>query len=618
MDSDYQQQSMSTAIRSNTKRNSIDSSINPSRFGPSLLKRRATDITPLAPSAISKAVLKSNPVPQPLTPGLYRAESFQRVKPAQPLRSTKTSQKLVLFPGAAEPPVDDDDDQIQDDGLGLRLPLDFHLSGSRTIAERMTKDQRDFANLPRLSAYCTAEGNNLKELSEFLRQQHHVSPRFYDECLYARYHFPLMTLRPGGRKNASNVRVRSAPWPGNSSHSNEHTTSYDQYVYDYDEDHYREDVDQQTYSHYSPHRHGHEDTARYEAQTLPDYNETAEQADSSYDYHHEGTSTKYDYTSSPTANEEISQYIGSNTPEFNNVFGSPNELADTPVELTHSDTEFNDQEHATAAEATTSNDLADNEFPTTPKTPDTNSRFEGGELFIFDYGVVVLWNFSRAQELLLLEDLAPFRIRPLEESEDDLQEMQIEEMHFQYDTNQAKPRIFNDMITLKSGNHMIKLTISHGVSQSAVLARFEDMMDNTIEDTKHIPKKLAQTGRLDMNRTEITQINGHLFKLRMHVNLVSNVLDTPEIFWSEPSLQPLYKAIRDYLEIPQRAKILNDRCGVISDLLSMLREHLNHFGVEYQTLIIIWLIVIAVFVACIEIAVKALNQTKTPTVALLL
>jgi uncharacterized Rmd1/YagE family protein len=69
-----------------------------------------------------------------------------------------------------------------------------------------------------------------------------------------------------------------------------------------------------------------------------------------------------------------------------------------------------------------------------------------------------------------------------------------------------------------------------------------------------------------MDRTEITQISGYLFKLRMNVNLVSNILgkwieklwhclsvtdypdlflkDTPEIFWSEPSLQPLYKAIR--------------------------------------------------------------------------
>ena len=77
-------------------------------------------------------------------------------------------------------------------------------------------------------------------------------------------------------------------------------------------------------------------------------------------------------------------------------------------------------------------------------------------------------------------------------------------------------------------------------------------------------------------------------------------IDTPEIFWSEPALQPMYTAIREYLEIPQRAQILNDRLRVISDLLSMLRDHLTNFGVEYQTLIIIYLIIVAVIVACVS------------------
>lgn len=58
----------------------------------------------------------------------------------------------------------------------------------------------------------------------------------------------------------------------------------------------------------------------------------------------------------------------------------------------------------------------------------------------------------------------------------------------------------------------------------------------------------------------------------------------------------------EYLEIPQRAKILNDRLRVISDLLSMLRDHLTNFGVEYQTLIIIYLIIIAVIVACVSLS----------------
>lgn len=45
-------------------------------------------------------------------------------------------------------------------------------------------------------------------------------------------------------------------------------------------------------------------------------------------------------------------------------------------------------------------------------------------------------------------------------------------------------------------------------------------------------------------RTAITKKIGQLFIMRINVNLVSNILDTPEIFWSEPSLQPLYSAIR--------------------------------------------------------------------------
>jgi uncharacterized Rmd1/YagE family protein len=111
--------------------------------------------------------------------------------------------------------------------------------------------------------------------------------------------------------------------------------------------------------------------------------------------------------------------------------------------------------------------------------PPNRKPFTGGEVFIFDYGVVVFWNFRRAEELLMLEDLAEFSIGPFRDNPDE--DLQIEEMHFQYDTSQLKPRIFNDMITMKTGNHMIKLTLSHGLSQSAVLARYEDIMDKTIE-----------------------------------------------------------------------------------------------------------------------------------------
>jgi uncharacterized Rmd1/YagE family protein len=99
---------------------------------------------------------------------------------------------------------------------------------------------------------------------------------------------------------------------------------------------------------------------------------------------------------------------------------------------------------------------------------------------------------------------------------------------------------------------MIKLTISHAIAQSVKLAVYEGLIETTIENTRHIPRVLASTGKIDMTRTAINKKIGQLFVMRIHVNLVSNVLDVPEIFWSEPALQPLYTAIRKYLEISQR------------------------------------------------------------------
>jgi len=511
---------------------------------------------------------------------------------AKPLRSTKTSQKLVLFPSETAESATYIQEQAEHDESGeqtqvVHLPLELHVLGSRTVAERMKKDQRDRLNLPRVSAYCVADRFHLEEARRFLKEQHHVTPRLYDECLYAPYHFPIMTLRPGG-KNPSNVRLRSAPWP----ESEESMAFSEAYFHRYENE-------QLTY----------EEDNLY-ANALENEQKQQDTRSEPLDVHE--IADFYEGTSHPgeLAPEESRYTTEGDITEPETTINEPG-----PLDLDGSDVQEFKPESLTTEQLNPEMVKTDDKIRAEERRDSERSTkgahtkpFTGGELFIFDYGVLVFWNFSRAQELLMLEDLSDFMIRPLKDNPDDLEDMQIEEMHFQYDTTQKHSRIFNDMLTLKSGNHMIKLTLSHGISQSAVLARYEDIMDNTIEATKHIPKKLALTGKLDMKRTEMTQINGHLFKLRMNVNLSSNVLDTPEIFWSEPSLQPLYNAIRDYLEIPQRAAILNDRCTVISDLLSMLREHMNNFGVEYQTLIIIYLIIVAVLVACIEIAVKILNQ----------
>ncbi|KAI9209937.1 uncharacterized protein BJ171DRAFT_418256 [Polychytrium aggregatum] len=225
------------------------------------------------------------------------------------------------------------------------------------------------------------------------------------------------------------------------------------------------------------------------------------------------------------------------------------------------------------------------------------------ELFLFDYGVAVLWNFTEKEEQEFLKVLAPFSTNFLKEDN-----QESEGLHFQYDLGgPSQPRIFNDMITLKTNSNMTKLTISHALAQSAKLAHFENMMEDTITGSIPLPRKMAKYGEVKMPRPEIMKIIGGLFNLRMNVNLVSNVLDTPELFWSEPELVGLYNAIRKYMEISQRANLLNTRVGVLSDLLDMLSEQMNTNERSYISWIVIVLICVAVVIAIGEVWVKVLR-----------
>ncbi|KAG0166613.1 hypothetical protein DFQ30_006974 [Apophysomyces sp. BC1015] len=224
------------------------------------------------------------------------------------------------------------------------------------------------------------------------------------------------------------------------------------------------------------------------------------------------------------------------------------------------------------------------------------------EMFLFDYGVVVFWGMTLQEEQRILKDLESFAEEKLE-----MDDIEIEEFHYYYN-EYYQPRIYNDIITLRHpSNYLVKLTIAHAIAQSVKMTLFERLIEDTINETKYIPQVMAESGNIHMSRTAITKKIGQLFIMRINVNLVSNILDTPEIFWSEPALEPLYSAIRSYLEISQRVELLNQRVEVISDLLEMLKDHLNSSHGEQLEWIVIWLIVMEIIVAVVTTSLDAFS-----------
>ena len=99
------------------------------------------------------------------------------------------------------------------------------------------------------------------------------------------------------------------------------------------------------------------------------------------------------------------------------------------------------------------------------------------------------------------------------------------------------------------------------------------------------------------------------------------MLDVPNFFWdSEPTLHPLYIALREYLEIKPRIQVLNERCRVFLDLTEILSDSIadnkmsrksalttikvqvymkNCLGVDFRVTGQTWIIIILIFISII-------------------
>jgi uncharacterized Rmd1/YagE family protein len=92
---------------------------------------------------------------------------------------------------------------------------------------------------------------------------------------------------------------------------------------------------------------------------------------------------------------------------------------------------------------------------------DFDVKIHTPEVFLFEYGVVVIWGMTLAQEQKFLKEIAKFEMEKL-----DADDVETEHFNFYY-TREYQARIYNDFITLRDkNNYMTKLAISHALAQS--------------------------------------------------------------------------------------------------------------------------------------------------------
>mmetsp|Transcript_129489 Transcript_129489/g.224970 ORF Transcript_129489/g.224970 Transcript_129489/m.224970 type:complete len:480 (+) Transcript_129489:97-1536(+) len=239
--------------------------------------------------------------------------------------------------------------------------------------------------------------------------------------------------------------------------------------------------------------------------------------------------------------------------------------------------------------------------------------FGDKDLFAFQFGCLVFWSFEPDQIEAAKESFKKYMVRELPQG--DIEE---ETMPFVMEPEDADAggvgneagdaqdqngvnAVRQDQIVLKTTSPYERLAHSYALAQSVRLGVYENAVDRSIADTRSIPETMAERGEVDLDSRQLSRQMGGLLMLRCDVNLHTDILDTPEIFWDEDRFEPHYMSCRGNLDVDKRVEILNQRLGVLKDLYDLLQNGLNVRHGNRLEVIIIILILVEVLLELVEL-----------------
>lgn len=174
------------------------------------------------------------------------------------------------------------------------------------------------------------------------------------------------------------------------------------------------------------------------------------------------------------------------------------------------------------------------------------------DAFVFKDGTAVFWN---ARD----EDIAVFRsdVKAFETSPSPVTE--FEEMPFKFG---ASAKVKNGALLLTADadpreTSREKMAFSYGLQRSVRLAVIEEAVDDAIGGMRGIPAALVTHGRLKMTKAEVMRSLGKLLCLRGTINMHSDLLETPDVYWEYPRLEELYSMVSREMDLVARIACTN-------------------------------------------------------------
>ncbi|XP_041456624.1 required for meiotic nuclear division protein 1 homolog [Lytechinus variegatus] len=228
---------------------------------------------------------------------------------------------------------------------------------------------------------------------------------------------------------------------------------------------------------------------------------------------------------------------------------------------------------------------------------------EPGEMFFFREGSVVFWNVPDPEIKLVMRIVGRHQHQPYEVA---LVNWENEQMNFGYHdsaTSLVKGDIQLDSSRSTTETALEKFAFSNAMALSVKLAIWEYSLDQFVASIENIPDNMKLGKGVKLSREEVMKKTGELFGLRHRINLSSDLLISPDFYWDREELELIYNKMCQFLSISRRTNVMNEKLNHCTELVDLMRSHLE----DRHSHRLEWMIIVLIMV---EVAFEVIHYIR--------
>jgi uncharacterized Rmd1/YagE family protein len=218
---------------------------------------------------------------------------------------------------------------------------------------------------------------------------------------------------------------------------------------------------------------------------------------------------------------------------------------------------------------------------------------EGGELFLYPFGVVVFMDVPRERREAVLERLQ--RARP------GLTQEVVREDFVVREDPEAPFGAAEGVLVLDGLTPAREGIVALTLAQSAAMEYYERIVEQLFARTYGLVGRLETLGTVPLRTRPLHRFIGQAITSRAEVLSVLHLLDKPDAVWDDAAMDRIYEDLRDEFDLGDRYGALATKLGSVQEALTLVLDVVRDRRLVLLEIAVVLLIVLEIVVSFLHL-----------------